>query len=171
MLSVSFFFWRQMLSVSKRSSPRKGSSIRNLTDRVCERPRPISAKTAQHSGRIRRENPGRAGSITRSHRTDSELNGDGQGGGAGRGSVEEVAIGWRRRGGRLWTASRGLSGGGPELGPAESFCGRSPSDGRCAGGRGGSALRRLRRAREDALRAVFPGQHPLDEMRKPHSSP
>uniref|UniRef100_A0A0E0D7T0 Protein ARV n=1 Tax=Oryza meridionalis TaxID=40149 RepID=A0A0E0D7T0_9ORYZ len=40
-------------------------------------------------------------------------------------------------------------------------------DGRRQGRRGGAAaLRRLRPACEDALRAVLPGQHPSDEMRK-----
>jgi hypothetical protein len=50
--------------------------------------------------------------------------------------------------------------------PAEAFASaRNPCDGRCPVGRGWAALRP---AREDALRAVLRGQHPLDDMRKAH---
>jgi len=89
----------------------------------------------------------------------------------GRGSGDEVAIGPRAEAGRLDLCEWGAERLRAAVGSCRSFCERSPSDGRCTGGRGGSALRRLRRARQDALRAVFPGQHPLDEMRKPHSVP
>ena len=89
----------------------------------------------------------------------------------GRGSGDEVAIGPRAEAGRLDLCEWGAERLRAAVGSCRSFCERSPSDGRCTGGRGGSALRRLRWARQDALRAVFPGQHPLDEMRKPRSAP
>jgi hypothetical protein len=53
--------------------------------------------------------------------------------------------------------------------PAEACANAAnPGDGWCTIGRRGAVLRWLRPAREDALCAVLPGQHPLDEMRKPH---
>jgi len=131
----------------------------SVLGQVSERPRPISART--HPSRLIPLSHG-VWPIRSRRRTIS---------GGCRGSGDEVAIGPRAEAGRLDLCEWGAERLRAAVGSCRSFCERSPSDGRCTGGRGGSALRRLRRARQDALRAVFPGQHPLDEMRKPRSAP